>query len=99
MKETIFNAETKEYNEVDYAYSPTEEELNFINKRNKEIKIVELKKWFSNFFDYQFKQSLWQTNFTISHDDFFNKDYANVEELKLQAEFVRAEIKRLLEEL
>lgn len=40
------------------------------------------------------KQSLWQTNFTISHDNYFDKDYASIEELKAQAEIVRAEIKK-----
>ena len=57
--------------------------------------ILKLTNWFENYFDKQLLQSQWQQNFKVSHDNYFDKDYANIEELKQQAEFVREEIKRL----
>lgn len=58
-------------------------------------KISELEQWFDNYFDKQLNQSLWQDDFTVSHDDYFNKDYANIDELKAQAKIVRNEIREL----
>lgn len=66
----------------------TQEELNA-------QRLIELKKWFDNYFDNQLKQSLWQSNFTISHDNYFDRDYNDIEELKTKAEEVRQEIKAL----
>lgn len=59
----------------------------------------ELDSWFNNYFDKQIKQSLWQEDFTISHDDYFDKDYANLDELKVQANKVRTQIKLLRQEV
>ena len=58
-------------------------------------KISELENWFDNYFDKQLNQSLWQDDFVVSHDDYFNKDYANIDELKAQAKIVRNEIREL----
>ena len=66
----------------------TQEEIN-------QIKLLELTNWFDNYFDKQLTQSQWQDDFIVSHDDYFNKDYANIDELKAQAKIVREEIKRL----
>ena len=57
--------------------------------------VSNLKKWFDNYFDKQLNQSLWQDDFTVSHDNYFNKDYANIDELKAQAKVVRDEIREL----
>ena len=57
--------------------------------------VYELKSWFTHYFDKQLNQSLWQSDFTPSYDNYFDKNYNNLEELKTQAEFVRQEIKRL----
>lgn len=54
-----------------------------------------LENWFNYYFDKQLTQSQWQENFKVSHDDYFNKDYENIDELKAQAEIVRQEIKNL----
>ena len=58
-------------------------------------KLAELTNWFDNYFDKQFTQSQWQDDFTISHDNYFNKDYASIDELKAQAKIVRNEIREL----
>ena len=58
-------------------------------------KIRELTNWFDNYFDKQLNQSLWQDDFTVSHDNYFNKDYANIDELKAQAKVGRNEIREL----
>lgn len=58
-------------------------------------KLNELENWFNNYFDKQLNQSLWQDDFIVSHDDYFNKDYNNIEELKEQAKIVRDEIREL----
>lgn len=61
--------------------------------------ILNLTNWFNAYFDKQLTQSMWQDDFTVSHDDYFDKDYANIDELKAQAEIVRREIKQLKENL
>lgn len=61
----------------------------------KQNKLAELTNWFDNYFDRQLNQSLWQDNFTVSHDNYFNKDYSNIDELKAQAKIVRNEIREL----
>ena len=69
------------------------------NNRKKKLenqnKLAELINWFDNYFDKQLVQSQWQDDFVVSHDNYFNKDYANIDELKAQAKIVRDEIKRL----
>lgn len=62
-------------------------------KQQEKLKVLE--NWFDNYFDKQLNQSLWQDDFTVSHDDYFNKDYANIDELKAQAKIVRNEIREL----
>lgn len=59
------------------------------------VRIVELTNWFDNYFDKQLTQSQWQDDFVVSHDNYFNKDYANIDELKAQAKIVRDEIRKL----
>lgn len=60
-----------------------------------EQKLFELTNWFDNYFDKQLTQSQWQDDFTVSHDNYFNKDYSNIDELKAQAKVVRDEIREL----
>ena len=64
-------------------------------KVKQQKKLKELENWFDNYFDKQLNQSLWQDDFTVSHDNYFNKDYANIDELKAQAKIVRNEIREL----
>lgn len=72
----------------------TEEEI-------KQNKLAELTNWFDNYFDRQLNQSLWQKNFKVSEDPYFKdekgqpRNYADIEELKSQAEIVRNEIREL----
>lgn len=77
----------------------TEQELYEMEVQRKKFddnqKLFELTNWFDNYFDKQLIQSQWQDDFTVSHDDYFNKDYANIDELKAQAKIVREEIKQL----
>lgn len=42
---------------------------------------------------------MWQSNFVVSYDDYFKKTYIDIDELKQQAEVVRAEIKALRAEV
>ena len=60
-------------------------------------KLIELTNWFDNYFDKQLTQSQWQDDFTVSHDNYFDKDYASIDELKEQAKVVRNEIRELRE--
>lgn len=64
----------------------------------KQTKLRELTNWFDNYFDRQLTQSQWQDDFSVSHDDYFNKNYVNIEELKEQAKIVRDEIRHLRKE-
>lgn len=66
-----------------------------LRKLTNEEKISQLTNWFDNYFDKQLNQSLWQDDFKVSHDNYFNKDYANIDELKAQAKIVRNEIREL----
>ena len=66
-----------------------------LRELTKEERIEQLTNWFDNYFDKQLNQSLWQDDFTVSHDNYFNKDYANIDELKAQAKVVRNEIREL----
>lgn len=68
---------------------------NVIDYVDNKKKLQELTNWFDNYFDKQLTQSQWQDDFKVSHDDYFNKDYANIDELKAQAEIVRNEIREL----
>lgn len=57
--------------------------------------------WFDDYFDKQLKQSQWQKNFKVRPDPYFKDEkgqprtYADIEELKGQAEIVRETIKSL----
>lgn len=68
---------------------------NVIDYVDNKKKLQELTNWFDNYFDRQLNQSLWQDDFTVSHDEYFNKDYSNIDELKAQAKVVRDEIREL----
>lgn len=68
---------------------------NIIDYVDNRKKLQELTNWFDNYFDKQLTQSQWQDDFTVSHDDYFDKDYANIDELKAQAKIVRNEIREL----
>ena len=65
------------------------------DKVKQQEKLKELENWFNNYFDKQLNQSLWQDDFTVSHDYYFNKNYANIDELKAQAKVVRDKIREL----
>lgn len=83
-----------EYEDIQVIIPYTEKELN-------QKKINELTNWFDNYFDKQLTQSQWQKNFKVSQDPYFKdengnpKIYADIEELKTQAELVRDQIKIL----
>lgn len=70
-------------------------------KVKQQEKLKELENWFDDYFDRQLNQSLWQDDFTVSEDVYFKdekgqpKTYANIDELKAQAEIVRNEIREL----
>lgn len=70
-----------------------------------EEKIHELKVWFDFYFDKQLLQSQWQENFKVSPDPYFKDEngkprtYADIEELKAQAELVRVLINSLRDEV
>lgn len=68
---------------------------NVIDYVDNKKKLQELTNWFDYYFDRQLNQSLWQDDFTVSHDEYFNKDYSNIDELKAQAKVVRDEIREL----
>lgn len=71
-----------------------EMELNQTKFNNRYL-LEKLVSWFDDYFDRQLNQSLWQDDFKVSHDYYFNKDYANIDELKAQAKIVRNEIREL----
>ena len=72
-----------------------DENGNVVDYVNKKKRLEDLENWFDNYFDKQLTQSQWQDDFTVSHDNYFNKDYANIDELKAQAKIVRNEIREL----
>lgn len=61
--------------------------------------LLELTNWFENYFRKQLEQSLWQDDFTVAHDEYFDKDYADFNELKVQAKVVRDRIREIKEKL
>ena len=94
----LFNDKEISQNELKN-YRPLEYSDDFqtilLRELTNEEKIDQLTNWFDNYFDKQLTQSQWQDDFTVSHDDYFNKDYANIDELKAQAKVVRDEIREL----
>ena len=68
-----------------------------------DVKIYLLNEWFTNYFEKQLIQSIWQENFTISNDPYLKKEnrepltYETINDLKAKGEEVREEIKRLRE--
>lgn len=78
-----------------------DENGNIIDYVNKTKRLENLEDWFDNYFDKQLTQSQWQKNFKVSEDPYFKdekgqpRNYANIEELKAQAEIVRNEIREL----
>ena len=94
----LFNDKEISQNELQN-YRPLEYSDDFqtiiLRELTSDERIEQLTNWFDNYFDKQLSQSLWQDDFTVSHDDYFNKDYANIDELKAQAEIVRNEIREL----
>ena len=94
----LFNGEEISQNEL-RNYRPLEYSDDFqtiiLRELTKDERIEQLTNWFDNYFDKQLNQSLWQDDFTVSHDNYFNKDYANIDELKAQAKIVRNEIREL----
>ena len=94
----LFNGIEISQNELQN-YRPLEYSDDFqtilLRELTNEEKIEQLTNWFDNYFDKQLTQSQWQDDFTVSHDDYFNKDYANIDELKAQAKVVRDKIREL----
>jgi hypothetical protein len=78
---------------------------NIIDYVDNSKKVLELTNWFDNYFDKQLKQSQWQKNFKVSQDPYFKDEkgkpriYADIEELKAQAELVRVLINSLRDEV
>jgi hypothetical protein len=87
-----------EYEDIQVIVPYTKEQL-------AQNKVNELTSWFDNYFDKQFKQSQWQNNFKVSKDPYFKdengqpRNYADIEELKAQAEIVRKTINSLRNEV
>lgn len=88
----ISQNELKNYRPLEYS---DDLQTIILRELTNEEKIEQLTNWFDNYFDKQLNQSLWQDDFTVSHDDYFNKDYASIDELKTQAKVVRDEIRKL----
>lgn len=96
------NGGVAKYRVIDKPYKEAELEqievyVLYTEKELAQNKLNELINWFDNYFDKQLTQSQWQDDFTVSHDDYFNKYYANIDELKAQAKLVRGEIRKLRE--
>ena len=94
----LFNDKEISQNELKN-YRPLEYSDDFqtiiLRELTKDERIERLTNWFDNYFDKQLNQSLWQDDFTVSHDNYFNKDYVNIDELKAQAKIVRDKIREL----
>lgn len=102
-----FNFDTKEEISLEQArsgkvFDRKDDSIYFINVKSlSEIRLNELINWFDNYFDKQLTQSQWQKNFKVSEDPYFKdekgqpRNYADIEELKAQAEIVRNEIREL----
>ena len=88
----ISQNELKNYRPLEYS---DDMQTILLRELTNEEKIEQLTNWFDNYFDKQLTQSQWQDDFTVSHDNYFNKDYANIDELKAQAKVVRNEIREL----
>lgn len=88
----ISQNELKNYKPLEYS---DDLQTILLRELTNEEKIEQLTNWFDNYFDKQLNQSLWQDDFTVSHDDYFNKDYESIDELKAQAKVVRDEIREL----
>ena len=88
----ISQNELKNYRPLEYS---DDMQTILLRELTNEEKIEQLTNWFDNYFDKQLTQSQWQDDFTVSHDDYFNKDYASIDELKAQAKIVRNEIREL----
>ena len=72
-----------------------EQNINGTEEINKET-LNNLETWFETYFEKQLIQSMWQIDFKVSHDEYFNCDYANIDELIKKADEVRKEIKSLV---
>lgn len=68
-------------------------------RRRKANELYDLIDWFDHYFAMQLQQHSWQEDYTPSHDDIFDCDYATWEDLCAKANEVRAEIKALKEKL
>ncbi len=80
--------ERYEYEEIRVYIPFTEEEL-LSNE------LFKLTNWFDSYFAKQLQQSQWQDDFTVSHDKYFDKDYTDLDELKVQAKIVRDRIREI----
>ena len=83
----ISQNELKNYRPLEYS---DDLQTILLRELTNEEKIEQLTNWFDNYFDKQLNQSLWQDDFTVSHDDYFDKNYASIDELKAQAKTRRA---------
>lgn len=66
-------------------------------RRRKENALYDLTEWFDRYFSMQLQQHSWQEDYTPSHDDIYDCDYATWDDLCAKANEVRAEIKALKE--
>ena len=101
ITETYVNAKTGETRVVEREL--TEQEIAEMETRQKQFEwnneLNELVAWFDNYFAKQLQQSQWQDDFTVSHDEYLDKDYANLDELKVQAKIFRDRIREIKEQL
>jgi len=97
ITETIFDARTGKEKIIEREL--TEQEIAEMETRQNQFELNnelnELTAWFDNYFAKQLQQSQWQDDFTVAHDEYFDKDYADFNELKVQAKVVRDRIREI----
>lgn len=100
-REIIINAKTGTEEIIEREL--TEQEIAEMEARQNKFKLNnelnELTAWFDNYFAKQLQQSQWQDDFTVSHDEYFDKDYADLDKLKVQAKIFRDRIREIKEQL
>ena len=102
-KEVVIDGETQPITEAikvekERKYLTCDLIVSFNNKKFKENKIAELKRWFNNEYRYyaeKFTRFLALGIDEPIHDKFFDITYSNINDLYLKAESVRAEINKL----
>lgn len=81
----------------DKAFTEYEDEESV--RHRKEIRLLDLTDWFSEYFAMQLEQHSWQEDYIPSHDDYFDCEYSNWDEVCKKANEVREKIKSIKIEL